>query len=165
MKVIVMICKLLNILKSMVYLNILRQSEMAIRVYSVHRFSSTWGDYDNDGYLDILLTGAVIGGSKQIQISRIYHNNGDNSFTEQTDINLAGVFMSSVAWGDNDNDGYLDILLTGSTGDWQNITPVYKIYHNNGDNTFTEQTGIALAGDREGSAAWGDYDNDGNLDI
>ena len=42
---------------------------------------------------------------------------------------------------------------------------MFKIYHNNGDNTFTEQTSIALTGVSSGSVAWGDYDNDGDLDI
>ena len=95
------------------------------------------------------------------RISKIYRNNGDNTFTEQTSIALTGVSISSVAWGDYDNDGDLDILLTGST-DSGNIS---KIYRNNGDNTFTEQTSIALTGVDNSSVAWGDYDNDGDLDI
>ncbi|MFC2080501.1 PKD domain-containing protein, partial [Bacteroidota bacterium] len=76
---------------------------------------------------------------------------------EQTDIVLTGVYNSSVAWGDYDNDGYLDILLTGSY--------MSKIFHNNGDNSFTEKTAIELPGVSSGSVAWGDYDNDGDLDI
>ena len=82
-------------------------------------------------------------------------------FTEQTSITLDGVYQSSVAWGDYDNDGDLDILLTGDTGSIR----VSKIYRNDGDNTFTEQTSIALTGVNDSSVAWGDYDNDGDLDI
>jgi len=119
--------------------------------------SVAWGDYDNDGFLDILLTGDT--GSARV--SKVYRNNGDNTFTEQTGILLTGVFNGSVAWGDYNNDGYLDILLTGRTGS----IGVSKIYRNNGNNTFTEQTRILLSGVYYGSAAWGDYDNDGNLDI
>jgi len=44
---------------------------------------------------------------------KIYRNNGDNTFTEQTGINLTGVSEGSAVWGDYNNDGYLDILLTG----------------------------------------------------
>jgi hypothetical protein len=116
--------------------------------------SVAWGDYDKDGYLDIIVTGNGI--------SKIYRNNGDNTFTEQTGINLQGVGNSSVAWGDYDNDGYLDLLLTGNDNNWNLIS---RIYRNNGNNTFTEQTGIALTGVYSSSVAWGDYDNDGNLDI
>jgi hypothetical protein len=63
-------------------------------------------------------------------------------FTEQTGISLTGVSQGSVAWGDYDNDGYLDVLLSG----WSDSGPVTSIYKNNGYNTFTEQTGISLTG-------------------
>ena len=83
-----------------------------------------------------------------------------NVFIEQTGISLQGVITSSVAWGDYDNDGDLDILLTGKYS-----SGVAKIYKNDGDNTFIEQTGISLVGVSESSVAWGDYDNDGDLDL
>jgi predicted nucleotidyltransferase len=121
--------------------------------------SVAWGDYDNDGDLDILLTGNSVSSN---YISKIYNNNGNNTFTEQTGISLTGVYDGSVAWGDYDNDGDLDILLTGKVGTYSFIS---KIYRNNGDNTFTEQTGISLTGVGYGSVAWGDYNNDGYLDI
>ena len=84
----------------------------------------------------------LTGDSGTSRISKIYRNNGDNTFTEQTSITLTGVNYSSAAWGDYDNDGDLDILLTGYTGSGR----ISKIYRNNGDNTFTEQTSIALTG-------------------
>ncbi|MFH2049392.1 MAG: FG-GAP-like repeat-containing protein, partial [bacterium] len=129
-------------------------SLVGVRISSV-----AWGDYDNDGDLDILLTEQT---NINTRVSKIYRNNGDNSFTEQTGISLTGVGYGSVAWGDYDNDGDLDILLTGYT---DGSTYVSKIYSNNGDNSFTEQTGISLTGVRNSSVAWGDYDNDGDLDI
>ncbi|MDD1469482.1 VCBS repeat-containing protein, partial [Dolichospermum sp. ST_sed5] len=128
-----------------------------IPIQGVYASSVAWGDYDNDGDLDILLTGFA--GSNNI--SKIYRNNGDNTFTEQTSISLTGVINGSVAWGDYDNDGDLDILLTGYTGS----SYVSKIYRNNGDNTFTEQTAISLTGVINGSVAWGDCNNDGYLDL
>lgn len=116
--------------------------------------SGSWGDYDNDGDLDILLTGSNDSG----RFSKIYRND-KGSFI---DINapLIGVRASAVAWGDYDNDGDLDILLGGlaSTGEI-----VSKIYRNQGG-TFTE-IGTNLPGMTDGSLAWGDYDNDGDLDI
>jgi PKD repeat protein/predicted nucleotidyltransferase len=135
-----------------------------IALTGVYNSSVAWGDYDNDGDLDILLTGQYSSDQNQA-ISKIYCNNGDNSFTEQTDIALTGVWYGSAAWGDYDNDGDLDIILTGDTGDYPNYNPISKIYRNNGDNSFTEQTSIALTGVFYSSVAWGDYDNDGYLDI
>ncbi|MFA4907850.1 MAG: FG-GAP-like repeat-containing protein [archaeon] len=131
--------------------------QIGISLPGVYRSSAAWGDYDNDGDLDILLTGSC-GGP---YVSKIYRNNGNNSFTEQTGISMTGVGVSSVAWGDYDNDGDLDILLTGDSETGR----VSKIYRNNGDNTFSEQTGISLTGVNNSSVAWGDYDNDGDLDI
>ncbi|MCK9426589.1 MAG: FG-GAP-like repeat-containing protein [Ignavibacteriaceae bacterium] len=119
--------------------------------------SAAWGDYDNDGYLDILLTGYTLSGP----VSQIYKNNGDGTFTLLTSVSLPGVGNSSVAWGDYDNDGKLDILLTGNSFG----TRISKIYKNNGNGIFTEQTSVSLKGVSNSSVAWGDYDNDGNLDI
>jgi predicted nucleotidyltransferase len=133
--------------------------QTSISLAAVYYGSVAWGDYDNDGDLDILLIGAINISNGQA-VSKIYRNNGDNTFTEQTSISLAAVYYGSVAWGDYDNDGDLDILLTG----WSGVL-TSKIYRNNGDNTFTEQTGISLTGVCYSSAAWGDYDNDGDLDI
>ncbi|MCK5075430.1 MAG: hypothetical protein KAR38_03590, partial [Calditrichia bacterium] len=67
---------------------------------------------------------------------------------------LTGVFYSSVAWGDYDNDGDLDILLTGCTFS----TQISRIYRNDSGN-FTDIS-AGLAGVSGASAAWGDYDND-----
>ncbi|MFA4907281.1 MAG: FG-GAP-like repeat-containing protein, partial [archaeon] len=133
--------------------------QTGISLKGVYVSSVAWGDYDNDGDLDILLTGRD---SNSNNISKIYRNNGSNSFTEQTEIGVTGVCQSSVAWGDYDNDGDLDILLTGIQSYGTNTS---KIYRNNGDNSFTEQTGISLIRVGFSSAAWGDYDNDGDLDI
>lgn len=126
----------------------------------VHSGSSAWGDYDNDGNLDILLTGLKANGNA---VSQIYRNNGAPNYTfTETSISLTGVSSSSVAWGDYDNDGDLDILLTGTDGS----TLVSKIYRNDAEPNyeFTE-TSISLTGVSSGSIAWGDYDNDGDLDI
>jgi PKD repeat protein/predicted nucleotidyltransferase len=128
--------------------------QTAIKLQGVSSGSAAWGDYDNDGFLDILLSGN--------KFSIIYHNNGDNTFTEQTNIGLTGVDKSTAVWGDYDNDGDLDILETGWDDSFQFIS---KVYINNGDNTFSEQKGIVITGVFMGSTAFADYDNDGDLDI
>jgi hypothetical protein len=129
----------------------------SVKIKGVGYGSAEWGDYDNDGYLDFLITGTSTGG---MPLTRIYRNNGNSGFIEQSSIGLANVDWSSAAWGDYDNDGDLDILLTGyGTGSFS------KIYRNNGNNSFTSLDGIALTQLDLSSVAWGDYDNDGDLDI
>jgi hypothetical protein len=120
-----------------------------------------WGDYDNDGYLDLLVAGNA--GRQYLVgpgLARVYHNNGDGAFT---DINagLAPVKAASAAWCDFDNDGFLDIVLSGEIGS----NPVTRIYRNNGPaGTFTDIE-ASLPGQFMGLSEWGDYDNDGRLDL
>ncbi len=114
--------------------------------------SVAWADYDNDGDLDVIITG--------VDKALLYRNNGGDSFTEMVELPFMGVTGSSVAWGDYNNDGYLDLLLTGYGGG-----PISKVYRNRGDGFFTEQTSIKLPGITSGTATWVDYDNNGNLDI
>ncbi len=116
-------------------------------IQGVTNSSVAWGDYDNDGDLDILLTGN--------DIASIYRNDGGGTFT-YINAGLPGVNYSSVAWGDYDNDGDLDILLTGNG--------TASIYRNDGGGTFTD-INAGLPGVDNGSVAWGDYNNDGDLDI
>jgi len=120
--------------------------------------SVAWGDYDNDGDLDILLTGQASSG----YVSEVYRNDGGTFITDTVaSAVLTGVYRGSVAWGDYDNDGDLDILLTGLDNDDIRVS---KVYRNNGNGTFTD-IGAGLTGVNRGSVAWGDYDNDGDLDI
>ena len=120
-----------------------------------------WGDYDSDGDLDI-----VIAGSGELgPVTEIYRNTGGpNPFFIDTLSGLPGTVYSAVAWGDYDNDGDLDLLLTGQIDGVNNY--ISRIYRNSGGSnpTFTD-AGAGLVGIREGSVAWGDYDNDNDLDI
>ncbi|MBI3194038.1 MAG: VCBS repeat-containing protein, partial [Ignavibacteriae bacterium] len=119
--------------------------------------SVAWGDYDNDGDLDILLTGLDVA---NVPSSKIYQNTG-SGFTEVFAGSLTPVAYSSVAWGDYDNDGDLDIVLTGYNSSY---IPISKIYQNTGSG-FTEVYAGSLMGVSYSSVTWGDYDNDGDLDI
>ena len=115
------------------------------------------GDYDNDGDLDLVLTGALTGGNAQS--SRIY-NNSNGVFLPTSDA-LQGVAAepNSVAWGDYDNDGDLDLLLTGD-GEGGRIAAIYK----NQNGAFSDAE-VGFAEMRNGAALWGDLDNDGDLDV
>ena len=123
--------------------------------------SVDWGDYDNDGDLDALITGDGVSGNVS---SKIYRNDGNNIFNDIA-AGLVNVYHSDAAWGDYDRDGDLDILISGATGRFPIYNPVTKIYRNDGNNNFNEVTASQLPGYDHSSVAWGDYDNDGDLDF
>ncbi|MDB6019020.1 MAG: putative peptidase [Pedosphaera sp.] len=130
-------------------------TQVPISIPGVLNSAVAWGDYDNDGYPDVLVSGN--GGSTNL--TKLFHNNGGGSFTE-VPISIPGVQNGAVTWGDYDNDNHLDILISGDTGSGY----ISKVYHNNGNGTFTEIS-TPLPGMTGSAAAWGDYDNDGLLDI
>ncbi|HTS27939.1 MAG TPA: CRTAC1 family protein [Bryobacteraceae bacterium] len=121
-------------------------------------------DYDNDGWLDILiLSGTLLSGPPRGATNRLYRNNRDGTFTDVTE--KAGLartgWASAVTIGDYDNDGFEDLFIT-FYGDC-------ALYHNNGDGTFTDVT--ARSGIRVTPSQWAsgctfvDYDRDGRLDL
>ncbi len=121
-------------------------------------------DYDNDGWLDILvLTGSRYGDPPPTASIRLYKNNRDGTFTDAT--KAAGVFRTGYTYGltvgDYNNDGFEDFFITG----WPNNV----LYRNNGDGTFTDVTreaGLLDAEPRFGTGcAFVDYDRDGRLDL
>ena len=121
-------------------------------------------DYDNDGWLDILvLTGSRFGDPPASASKRLYKNNRDGTFRDVTE--SAGLFRTGyeygVTIGDFNNDGFEDLFVTG----WGQNT----LYRNNGDGTFadiTRQAGLLNAQPRFGSGcAFVDYDRDGRLDL
>lgn len=117
--------------------------------------SAAWGDYDNDGDLDIVLTGE---NQNMVPQTKIYRN-AEGVFEETVTV-LPGLTTGSVAWGDYDLDGDLDLLITGSTDGMNAISLIVR----NDNGQFTE-SGITLPGVMNGKAVWDDYDNDGDPDI
>ncbi|WP_418509689.1 FG-GAP-like repeat-containing protein [Corallibacter sp.] len=125
--------------------------------------NASWGDYDNDGDLDIIIAGRR--SSNFNPTTSIYTNNGNDTFTELTTHGLPGVIDASITWGDYDNDGDLDILLTGDTTLSSSGGEITKVYKNNGNGTFSEETAAILPVVTKSKATWADFNNDGYLDI
>jgi hypothetical protein len=142
------------------------------------------GDYDNDGYPDLL----VLGYGKSI----LYHNNGNGTFSDVTaraGVENTGRWASSAAWFDYDNDGRLDLVIAnyvdwspeknfycGNQGpglrsychpnDYHGVAPT--LYHNNGDGTFTDvsqASGLGKCPSNGLGVVTFDYDDDGRQDI
>jgi hypothetical protein len=120
--------------------------------------SVAWGDFDNDGRPDILLTGTT-NGFVTGNLSQVWRNLGNGAFSN-LNVKLPGVSQGAVALGDFDNDGRLDILLTG----YSSNGPISQIWRNLGNGAFTN-INAGLPGVYQSSVAWGDFDNDGHLDI
>src|SRR5437867_5135833 len=97
-------------------------TEIAAGLPDLEEGSAAWGDYDNDGDLDLAICGISASGP----ITRIYRNAGG----VLTDIGagLTGVYDGALAWGDYDNDGDLDLVVVGNTGPG----PASIIYRNTG---------------------------------
>jgi enediyne biosynthesis protein E4 len=128
-------------------------------------------DYNNDGLLDIFFTnGAAIPSLEKSDPSfsnRLFRNNGDGTFTDVTEkAGLQGIgYSMGVAAGDYDNDGFVDLYVTGINHN--------QLFHNNGDGTFTdvtEKAGVGGIVPKLGkawavAAGWFDYNNDGRLDL
>lgn len=120
--------------------------------------TASWGDYDSDGWLDLYVTN-----SDGVPKNFLYHNNGDGTFTKITagpQVNDAYI-SRCVNWTDYDNDGDADLFVSNENNQAENL------YRNNADGSFTKITAGALLNDggKTMSASWGDYDNDGWLDV
>ncbi len=115
-----------------------------------------WGDYDNDGDLDLALTGLKYSGS----VTTIYRCEGGTLV--DSGVTLPGAQDSSLAWGDYDNDGDLDLVLVGYIG-LIGGTHITRIYRNTGGSFTDIEAGLEGAWSTD--TAWGDYDNDGDLDL
>jgi hypothetical protein len=132
--------------------------------------SAAWGDYDNDGFVDLYVCGEYYrpylprrpANPDPRNRGRLYRNLGNGTFVDVAA--AAGVACEACskgcAWGDYDGDGWLDLYVTDITG------PCH-LYHNEGNGTFRDVAAeLGVTGAEWSFACWfWDYDNDGRLDL
>ena len=118
---------------------------------------AAWFDYDNDGWQDLYIT-------NRVGANKLFRNLGDGTFSDvalSLGVTDAANDGGGVVAGDINNDGYIDLYLANSDNN--------VLYINNGDNSFTDITvsaGLGSMGpNRSTSATFGDYNNDGFLDL
>lgn len=123
--------------------------------------SVNWVDYDHDGYLDLYVTRGKAGGQNNV----LFHNDGfpDFSFTRMSGSVLSqdGEPSDGSSWADYDNDGNIDAF----TANWYNRNNL--LYHSTGNGSFTRvvQGPVATDGGYSETGSWGDYNNDGLVDL
>jgi len=129
----------------------------------------TVGDYDHDGRLDLFRTNFAD------EYNTLFHNDGQNSFTDVSYAAKVAAVGSYVGWGtkffDFDNDGWVDLFVANGHV-YPQVNPYRQhklLYRNNRNGTFaevTQQSGAALMEERVSrGVAFGDIDNDGDVDV
>lgn len=181
-------------------------TEIETNIQGVYNGNATWGDFDNDNDLDILITGNT--GNKPYTALYKYNGNTYERVVQQ----FLPLMNSAAAWGDFDNDMLTDFIISGEDAEGYPVCMIYKneagtffkeipvsirplmgctidvadmdkdgdpdivmtgeslerpysiVYENNLDFEFVDIM-AGLPGVGEGDARWGDYDNDGDMDL
>ena len=126
------------------------------RIRSLDQAAMDWGDYDQDGDFDLVITGLNRAGEAQ---SSLYVNR-DGNLVVESGSNLEPLRNGDVDWGDYDNDGDLDLLLTGEDTNENRSATLYET-----DGERLVLSARFLPSVSKSAADWGDYDHDGDLDL
>ncbi|MDE2957691.1 MAG: VCBS repeat-containing protein [Bacteroidota bacterium] len=127
--------------------------------------SLEWGDYDADGDMDLVVAGMDRFGSPVLQV---YDNDGAGGLVNSGQ-EFEGLAWPSVAWGDFDTDGDLDLLHSGARFTPLVLEGIIKLYANGSGSLVDESDGMLMGafendpatGRYDGKVSWGDYKNSG----
>ncbi len=133
-------------------------------IENIREGDMVFGDIDNDGDVDLLISGRVSYNtySNGDNVTKLYANDGNGNFTEISSVNIENVSDGSSIFLDIDGNGYNDLLLTGENNSSQ---PVTKLYYNDGTGYFTEINGTIFDEVFRSSVDTADIDGDGDVDI
>ncbi len=126
----------------------------------VYNSAVAFADIDNDGDQDVIITGKK---NYTQDISNLYRNNGNGSFTVIASPAFIGMSLGSVAFADIDNDSDPDLLVIGHSPYATSL--IAKLYTNNGAGSYSEVTDHVLTGVKNGAITFVDIDNDGDQDL
>lgn len=134
---------------------------LSVGLTPIEQGDVAFSDFNNDTYLDISITG--IGSAERV--TKLYKNNGDNTFSELSSVILPGMNNGEIDWADYNNDNFPDFILSGFDDNTGGSNSYFtKIFTNKGDETFAD-SGISLHQGWLGDIEWGDYNADGNVDL
>lgn len=149
-------------------------TDIPVELIGVENPSLAWGDYDGNGRLDLAVAGygRLAGQNATAPVTRVYRNDGNDAFTAIADqfigVDKFGEHDVSLAWGDDNGDGKLDLALAGRGLELgQNVTaPLVRIYRNQGNDVFAGIPGVLDMDQLEpGAMAWGDFNGNGRPDL
>ncbi len=143
-------------------------STPATQTHANYTWSSSWVDYDNDGDLDLHMPD-----NKHLAKDYFYENNGMGGFTAVTPSFVTPLVESTgiASWIDYDHDGDQDLFMIKSGRSHFSGREDHRMYHNllkeTGTLSFSQVTTAAIVKHRDldFQASWGDYDNDGDMDV
>lgn len=125
------------------------------------------GDFDNDGDMDVFITGLSVIPGFSLARAALYTNDGTGVFTRLTSQVFDPAYNGACSVVDFNNDGRLDICYTGRSGTTSTSALIFKIYINNGNLSFSDAgiTMPGLNGLMGASMSWADSDGDGDKDL